>query len=146
MRDDVRDEQRPPEPGTPEYLTLVEAAKLLGFDPRTVLNYVRCGELEGRVIGGRWRFRPQKTPPDRTGAPATAADGAGAPSSTFTRTPWNRPRRLRGCRQLKLVPLPFIFPWRVFLSAAKSGCWKAPSGVGQAPYDAFRPSASWSSS
>ncbi len=59
MRDDVRDEQRPPEPGTPEYLTLVEAAKLLGFDPRTVLNYVRCGELEGRVIGGRWRFRRQ---------------------------------------------------------------------------------------
>ena len=30
-------------------------------------------------------------------------------------------------------PLPFIFPWRLFLSAAKSGCWKAPSGVGHTP-------------
>jgi len=59
MRDDVRDEQRPPEPGAPEYLTLVEAAELLGFHPRTVLKYVRRGELEGRLIGGRWTFRRQ---------------------------------------------------------------------------------------
>ena len=37
----------------------VEAAELLGFDPRTVLKYVHRGELEGRVIGARWRFRRQ---------------------------------------------------------------------------------------
>ena len=39
------------------YRTLAEAAKLLGFHPRTLLGYERRGELEGRLIGRRWRFR-----------------------------------------------------------------------------------------
>lgn len=39
------------------YLTLREAAEILQLHPRTVGEYVRRGELEGRVIGGRWRFR-----------------------------------------------------------------------------------------
>lgn len=38
-------------------LTLKEAAEVLRLHPRTVREYVRAGELEGRVIGGRWRFR-----------------------------------------------------------------------------------------
>ena len=38
-------------------LTLREAADVLRLHPRTVREYVRRGELEGRVIGGRWRFR-----------------------------------------------------------------------------------------
>jgi excisionase family DNA binding protein len=38
-------------------LTLVEAAQILCLHPRTVLGYVRRGELQGRLIGRRWRFR-----------------------------------------------------------------------------------------
>ena len=39
------------------FLTLKEAAEILRLHPRTVREYVRRGELQGRVIGGRWRFR-----------------------------------------------------------------------------------------
>ena len=38
-------------------LTLREAAEVLPLYPRTVREYVRRGELQGRIIGGRWRFR-----------------------------------------------------------------------------------------
>jgi excisionase family DNA binding protein len=38
-------------------LTLSEAAEVLRLNPRTVRDYVRRGEIEGRIIGGRWRFR-----------------------------------------------------------------------------------------
>jgi excisionase family DNA binding protein len=38
-------------------LTLREAAEVLRLNPRTVREYVSRGELEGRIIGGRWRFR-----------------------------------------------------------------------------------------
>lgn len=38
-------------------LTIREAAEVLRLHARTVREYVRRGELEGRVIGGRWRFR-----------------------------------------------------------------------------------------
>jgi len=38
-------------------LTLREAAEMLRMNPRTVRSYVRRGELQGRIIGGRWRFR-----------------------------------------------------------------------------------------
>ena len=37
-------------------LTLREAAEVLRLHSRTVREYVRRGELQGRVIGGRWRF------------------------------------------------------------------------------------------
>jgi excisionase family DNA binding protein len=37
-------------------LTLKEVAAILRLHPRTVREYVRRGELPGRVIGGRWRF------------------------------------------------------------------------------------------
>ena len=46
-----------PEPGSHEYLTLAEAAAVLRLHPRTVREYVRRGELQGRLIGRRWRFR-----------------------------------------------------------------------------------------
>jgi len=38
-------------------LTLREAAEMLRLNPRTVREYVQRGEIEGRIIGGRWRFR-----------------------------------------------------------------------------------------
>ena len=40
-------------------LTLREAAEVLRLSTRTVREYIyiRRGEIEGRIIGGRWRFR-----------------------------------------------------------------------------------------
>ena len=38
-------------------LTLREAADVLRLNPRTVRDYVQRGEIGGRLIGGRWRFR-----------------------------------------------------------------------------------------
>jgi excisionase family DNA binding protein len=38
-------------------LRLREAAEVLRLSPRTVREYVQRGEIEGRIIGGRWRFR-----------------------------------------------------------------------------------------
>jgi excisionase family DNA binding protein len=39
------------------FLTLCEAADVLGLNPRTIREYVRRKELKGRIIGRRWRFR-----------------------------------------------------------------------------------------
>jgi excisionase family DNA binding protein len=38
-------------------LTLREVADVLRLSTRTVREYVQRGEIEGRIIGGRWRFR-----------------------------------------------------------------------------------------
>jgi len=38
-------------------LTLAEAAEVLRLSTRTVREYVKRGEIEGRIIGKRWRFR-----------------------------------------------------------------------------------------
>jgi excisionase family DNA binding protein len=38
-------------------LTLREAAGVLRLSTRTLREYVSQGEIEGRIIGGRWRFR-----------------------------------------------------------------------------------------
>jgi excisionase family DNA binding protein len=38
-------------------LKLAEAAEVLRLHPRTVREFVRRGELRGRLIGRRWRFR-----------------------------------------------------------------------------------------
>ena len=38
-------------------LTLREAAVVLRLNSRTVREYVHLGKIEGRIIGGRWRFR-----------------------------------------------------------------------------------------
>lgn len=38
-------------------LTLREAAEVLRLSTRTVREYVQRGEIEGRIIGRRWRFR-----------------------------------------------------------------------------------------
>jgi len=38
-------------------LTLCEAADVLRLSTRTLREYVRRGEIEGRIIGRRWRFR-----------------------------------------------------------------------------------------
>ena len=46
-----------PTPIGERLLTLREAAEVLRLHPRTVREFLRRGELEGRVIGGRWRFR-----------------------------------------------------------------------------------------
>ena len=46
-----------PAPIGERLLTLREAAEVLRLHPRTVREYLRRGEIEGRLIGGRWRFR-----------------------------------------------------------------------------------------
>lgn len=38
-------------------LTLREAAEVLHLSTRTVRAYVKRGEIRGRIIGNRWRFR-----------------------------------------------------------------------------------------
>jgi excisionase family DNA binding protein len=38
-------------------LTLREAADVLRLSTRTMREYVQLGDIEGRLIGGRWRFR-----------------------------------------------------------------------------------------
>jgi excisionase family DNA binding protein len=48
---------RKPPPIGDRLLTLKEAAEVLHLSTRTVREYIRQGEIEGRVIGGRWRFR-----------------------------------------------------------------------------------------
>jgi excisionase family DNA binding protein len=46
-----------PEPIGEKLLTLNEAAEILRLNPRTVREYLHRGEIAGRIIGGRWRFR-----------------------------------------------------------------------------------------
>lgn len=38
-------------------LTLTEAAEVLRLSTRTVREYVKRGEIKGRIIGNQWRFR-----------------------------------------------------------------------------------------
>jgi len=38
-------------------LTLREAVDVLRLSTRTMRDYIQRGEIEGRLIGGRWRFR-----------------------------------------------------------------------------------------
>jgi excisionase family DNA binding protein len=39
------------------FLTLSEAAEVLRLSTRTVREYVKNGEIKGKIIGKRWRFR-----------------------------------------------------------------------------------------
>jgi excisionase family DNA binding protein len=39
------------------FLTLSEAAEVLRLSTRTVREYVKRGEISGKIIGKRWRFR-----------------------------------------------------------------------------------------
>lgn len=39
------------------FLTLCEAAEMLRLSTRTVREYVKRGEIRGKIIGKRWRFR-----------------------------------------------------------------------------------------
>jgi excisionase family DNA binding protein len=58
MKKLLRIREKPePTPIGEKLLTIREAADVLRLNPRTVREYVRRGELQGRVIGGRWRFR-----------------------------------------------------------------------------------------
>ncbi len=38
-------------------LTLREVADVLRLSTRTMREYVQRGEIEGQLIGGKWRFR-----------------------------------------------------------------------------------------
>jgi excisionase family DNA binding protein len=40
-----------------KFLTLCEAAEVLRLSTRTVREYVKRGEMRGKIIGKRWRFR-----------------------------------------------------------------------------------------
>ena len=46
-----------PAPIGERLLTIREAAEVLRLHPRTVREYVKRGEIKGRIIGKRWRFR-----------------------------------------------------------------------------------------
>lgn len=46
-----------PAPIGEKLLTLREAAGVLRMNPRTLRAYLRRREIEGRVIGGKYRFR-----------------------------------------------------------------------------------------
>ena len=46
-----------PAPIGEKLLTLREAAGILRMNPRTLRAYLRRREIEGRVIGGKYRFR-----------------------------------------------------------------------------------------
>jgi excisionase family DNA binding protein len=46
-----------PEPIGEKLLTLKEAAAILRMNPRTLRGYVLRREIQGRIIGGKWRFR-----------------------------------------------------------------------------------------
>ncbi len=39
------------------FLTLREVAETLRLSTRTVREYVKRGEIKGKIIGKRWRFR-----------------------------------------------------------------------------------------
>jgi excisionase family DNA binding protein len=39
------------------FLTIREAAEVLRLSTRTVREYVKRGEIRGKLIGKRWRFR-----------------------------------------------------------------------------------------
>ena len=39
------------------FLTLREAAEVLRLHPRTVREYLKRGDIQGRIIGGAYRFR-----------------------------------------------------------------------------------------
>ena len=52
--DNEGDSGRPP---TERLFTVSEAAQILGLRPRAVREYVHRGELRGRLIRKRWRFR-----------------------------------------------------------------------------------------
>ncbi len=53
----TQEKKIPAKPIGERLLTLREAAEMLRLNPRTVREYVQRGEVEGRIIGGRWRFR-----------------------------------------------------------------------------------------
>jgi excisionase family DNA binding protein len=38
-------------------LTLSEAAEVLRLNARTVREYIKRGDLNGKIVGKRWRFR-----------------------------------------------------------------------------------------
>jgi excisionase family DNA binding protein len=46
-----------PTPIGDKLLTLGEAADILRMNSRTLREYLRRGEIEGRLLGGKWRFR-----------------------------------------------------------------------------------------
>jgi excisionase family DNA binding protein len=52
-----RNQKETPAPIGDRLLTLKEAAEVLCLSTRTVREYLSRGEIEGRIIGGRWRFR-----------------------------------------------------------------------------------------
>ena len=52
-----RKEQTDAPPIGDRLLTLREAAEVLRLSTRTLRDYLQRGDIEARIIGGRWRFR-----------------------------------------------------------------------------------------
>ncbi len=53
----MKKQRAKPAPIGDRLLTLREVAEVLHLNPRTVREYVKRGEIEGRIIGTQWRFR-----------------------------------------------------------------------------------------
>ena len=53
----AREKATPAQPTGDHLLTIREAAEVLRLSTRTVREYVKRGEIRGRIIGKRWRFR-----------------------------------------------------------------------------------------
>ena len=52
----MKTKPKEPLPGD-RLFTIQEAAEFLRLSTRTVRNYVKRGEIRGKIIGKRWRFR-----------------------------------------------------------------------------------------
>lgn len=50
-------EKSMPLPGDDRLYTIREAAAFLRLNARTVREYLKRGEIKGKIIGKRWRFR-----------------------------------------------------------------------------------------
>lgn len=53
----AREKGIPTQPTGDHLLTIREAAEVLRLSTRTVREYVKRGEIRGKLIGKRWRFR-----------------------------------------------------------------------------------------
>lgn len=67
-----------PQPHAPApYLTLAEVAGVLRLNVRTVRELVRRRELQGRLVGRRWRFRQEDVDAFFDACPSEWGPGAG---------------------------------------------------------------------
>jgi excisionase family DNA binding protein len=57
MSEETKHKDEPDQAIGDRLLTLREAAEVLRLSERTVRKYVKEGEIRGKIIGKRWRFK-----------------------------------------------------------------------------------------